>query len=231
MALMLEGGTVGISYVLLDDARMNDYNRLNSRGLTGRSPLEHACKFGSADSIENMLALASINAICQQVIVSSCYLIDSSTDSLGLIDVEKGDRVGMVGFFYPLIKRVEENGAELIIIEKDLKYIEKYPQYKVTMDPSLLSECNKVLCTSTTVFNNTIDDVLSYCSKDAFISIIGPTAGYFPDPLFERGVDVVGGTMVKDGPLFMKLIAAKERWGPATQKFCFKRADYKGLPL
>ncbi len=231
MAVMLESGTVGISYVLLPDQRMEDYNALSGVSLTGQSPVDLALRFGLKDNIDNMLALATLNAICQQVIVSSCYSFDNSTDSLGLIGVEKGDRVGMVGFFYPLIKRVEESGAELVIIEKDDKYIEKYPQYQVSIDPSLLLKCNKVLCTSTTVFNNTIDDVLSSCSKDAFISIIGPTAGYFPDPLFERGVDVVGGTMVTDGNLFMDLIAAKERWGPATQKFCFKRVDYKGLPL
>jgi len=230
MAVMLESGTVGISYVLLPDERMEDYKALSDISFTGKSPLELALKFGSRDEIENMLGLAAVNSICQQVVVSAQYSMDIATDSLGLIDVKSDDRIGMVGFFYPLIKRVEESGAELTIIEKDPKYIEKFPQYKVTMDSSLLSKCNKVLCTSTTVFNNTIDDVLSHCSKDAFISIIGPTAGYFPDPLFEKGVDVVGGTMVTDGELFMNLIAAKERWGAATQKFCFKRADYKGLP-
>ena len=129
------------------------------------------------------------------------------------------------------VKRVEQNGANLVIIEKDEKYIEKYPHLKVTTDPSLLSECNKVLCTSTTVFNNTIDDIISKCSPDVFISIIGPTAGYFPDPLFKRGVDVVGGTLVKDGKLFMELISSKERWGPATRKFCFTRKEYAGLPI
>jgi len=203
MALMLESKTVGISYVMLPDKRMADYNRLSSADFEGQSPVDIALKFGSDDEIENIMGLAALNAICQQVIVSSCYSMDMSTDSLGLIDIQKGDR----------------------------KYVEKYPQFKVTMDPSFLLDCNKVLCTSTTVFNNTIDEIISNCSPDAFISIIGPTAGYFPDPLFEKGVNVVGGTMVKDGELFMKLIAEKERWGPATQKFCFRRDDYSGLPI
>jgi len=231
MAVMLVSKTVGISYVMLPDIRMDDYNLLCSADFEGQSPVDLALKFGSDDEIENMLGLASLNAICQQIIVSSRYSMDISTDSLGLIDVREGDRIGMVGFFYPLIKRVEQKGAELVIIEKDPKYVEKYPQHKVTMDPEVLLDCNKVLCTSTTVFNNTIDDIISNCSPDSFISIIGPTAGYFPDPLFEKGVNVVGGTMVKDGELFMKLIAEKERWGPATQKFSFRRDNYSGLPV
>ena len=32
---------------------------------------------------------------------------------------------------------------------------------------------------------------------------VGPTAGYFPDPLFARGVDVVGGRAVKNGDIVM----------------------------
>jgi uncharacterized protein (DUF4213/DUF364 family) len=231
MAMMLENEAVGISYVLHSDDLMEAYSALKPADFKGRSPHDFAGKFGSADSIENMLGLAAINAICQSIVKSTCYSMDYASDSLGLLSIEKGDRVGMVGFFYPLVKRVEQNGADLVIIEKHEKYIEKYPHLKITTDPSLLSECNKVLCTSTTVFNNTIDDIISKCSPDVFISIIGPTAGYFPDPLFKRGVDVVGGTLVKDGKLFMELIASKERWGPATRKFCFTRKEYAGLPI
>jgi len=231
MAVMLQSKTVGISYVLLPDRRRDDYNRLCTADFIHQSPVDLALNFGSKDEIENMLGLACLNAVCQEVMSSTCYYLDNSSDSLGLLNVQKGDRIGMVGFFYPLLKRVEQSGAELVIIEKDEKYIEKYPQFNVSMDGSRLADCNKVICTSTTVFNNTLDNVLSSCSGNAFISIIGPTAGYFPDPLFDRGVNVVGGTRVTDGDLFMDLIAAKKRWGPATRKFCFRRDQYAGLPL
>jgi len=123
MAVMLESKTVGISYVMLPDKRKADYNRLSAADFEGQSPVDLALKFGSDDEFENMMGLAALNVICQQVILSSCYSIDISTDSLGLIDIEKGDRVGMVGFFYPLIKRVEQKGAELVIIEKDPKSV------------------------------------------------------------------------------------------------------------
>lgn len=231
MAVMLESGSVGISYVLLPNDRKADYGKLSKADFIGQSPVDFALKFGSADDMENMLGLACLNAVCQEVMVTSCYSIDITTDSLGLSDIQKADRVGMVGFFSPLLSRVKEKGAELVIIEKDPEYIEKYPGFDVSLDLSRLSICNKVICTSTTVFNNTLDQVLSVCSRDVFVSIIGPTAGYFPDPLFKRGVNVVGGTRVTDGPLFMGLIAGRKRWGPATQKFCFQRDRYSGLPL
>ena len=105
----------------------------------------------------------------------------------------------------------------------------KFPNLPITMDATKLSICNKILCTSTTILNNSLDEVLAHCSPDAFVSIIGPTAGYFPDPLFARGVDVVGGRIVKNGELFLQLLAEKKRWGEATQRTCFQKKTYAGI--
>jgi uncharacterized protein (DUF4213/DUF364 family) len=128
-----------------------------------------------------------------------------------------------------MIKTIEKAGAELVIIEKKEKLIQKFPKLPITLDPRKLNTCNKILCTSTTILNNSLDEVLAYCSPDAFVSIIGPTAGYFPDPLFARGVDVVGGRVVKDGTQFLQLLAEKKRWGTATQRTCFQKATYAGI--
>jgi uncharacterized protein (DUF4213/DUF364 family) len=77
--------------------------------------------------------------------------------------------------------------------------------------------------------NNSLDEILAYCSPDAFISIIGPTAGYFPDPLFARGVDIVGGRVVKNDALFLQLLSERKRWGDATQRICFQKETYEGI--
>jgi uncharacterized protein (DUF4213/DUF364 family) len=77
--------------------------------------------------------------------------------------------------------------------------------------------------------NHSLDEILAHCSPDAFVSIIGPTAGYFPDPLFARGVDVVGGRVVKNGASFLQLLAERKRWGEATQRTCFQKETYTGI--
>jgi len=59
--------------------------------------------------------------------------------------------------------------------------------------------------------------------------VLGPTAGYFPDPLFARGVDVLGGRIVNDGMLLLQLIEQRKRWGVATQKLCFEAGNYEGF--
>jgi len=157
------------------------------------------------------------------------FAVDDATDSLGLLSVSEGDRVGMVGLFSGLIKTIKKANAELVVIEKDKRLIQKYSDLPITMDATKLSTCNKILCTSTTILNNSLDEILAHCSPDAFVSIIGPTAGYFPDPLFARGVDVVGGRIVKNGELFLQLIAERKRWGDATQRTCFQKKTYAGI--
>jgi uncharacterized protein (DUF4213/DUF364 family) len=229
MALSLEGGAAGVSYVLLPDEQMAAYNALNPENFIEQNPREMALEFGSEDPVKEMISLAAINAICQHVMRETNFAIDEATDSLGLLSIAAGDRIGMVGFFFGLIKKIDQAGAELVVVEKNEAYIKKYTDLNVTPDPSKLNPCNKILCTSTTILNNSLDEILSHCSADAFVSIIGPTAGYFPDPLFERGVDVVGGRVVKDGPSFLQQLADKKRWGQATRRTCFQKITYTSI--
>ena len=229
MAISLADGATGISYVLLPDEKKEKYTALNPADFVGRHPRELALEFGTDDPVKEMISLAAINAICQHVMKETNFALDSATDSLGLLSVSAGDRIGMVGLFFPLIKTIEKAGAEIVIFEKKEQLISKYPDLPITLDTAELNACNKVLCTSTTILNNTLEEILTHCSIDATVSIIGPTAGYFPDPLFARGVDIVGGRVVKNGRLFLQLLAEKKRWGEATQKICFKKETYTGI--
>jgi uncharacterized protein len=227
MALALEGGAGGISYVLLPDRSAEDYRALVPQTFIGTRPEQLAEACGGSDPLRNMLGLAAINAICQQVMRVTGCAAGSSTDSLGLMRIEAGDRVGMVGFFPPLLKYLGQ--AELVIIEKNPQLVERFPNLPVTLDPTALQGCNKVLCTGTTVQNDTLDEVLQQCRTAEHISVLGPSVGYFPDPLFARGVHVLGGRLVNDGRLLLQLIAERQRWGAATQKLCFQASQYPGI--
>ncbi len=226
MAVSLEGGATGISFVLLPDKKMEEYTALQPPDFVGKDPREFALAFGKDDPIREMIGLAMINAICQHVMRETNFAFDSATDSLGLLSVSAGDRVGMVGLFSGLVKPIKKAGAELIVIEKNDQLIKKFPDLPMTLDATKLNKCNKILCTSTTILNNSLDEILAHCPPDAFVSIVGPTAGYFPDPLFARGVDVVGGRVVKNGDQFLQLLKERKRWGDATQRTCFQKETY-----
>jgi uncharacterized protein (DUF4213/DUF364 family) len=231
MALRLGDDSVGISYVLLPEDCRPSYEKLRAEPFASCSPAELAVRFGTADPIEHMLALAALNAMCSHVIRAKHMPLDTATDSLGLLNIQSGDHIGMVGFFRPLIQRIADCGARLTVIELDDSYRKRYPDIHITLDTAELKHCNKVLCTSTTIYNNTLDSILNHCSRDAFVSVIGPTAGFFPEPLFDRGVDVVGGTLIHEGKLFMHLLNEKQRWTGARRKICFQKKTYSAITL
>ena len=229
MAIGLKGGAAGISYVLLPDDKESEYTALRPSDFIGTDSYRLTLDFDRDDPLKEMIGLAAINAVCQHVMRETNFAVDSATDSLGLLSIRQGDRIGMVGLFYGLVKRIKAANAELVVIEKNEQLIQQYPDLPITTDVAQLNRCNKILCTSTTILNNSLDEVLAHRSSDAFVSIIGPTAGYFPDPLFARGVDVVGGRVVKDSEAFLKSITKGERWGDATLRTCFQKETYSGI--
>ena len=126
MALALEGGAGGISYLLLPDERIEEVRHLDPQQFVSKRTEELAADFGCDDPLKDMIALAAINAICQHVMRVSDFTFDDATDSLGLMDLREGDVVGMVGFFPPLLKYLRKVDARLIIIEKDSRLVERF---------------------------------------------------------------------------------------------------------
>ncbi|MBD3254654.1 MAG: hypothetical protein GF383_06150 [Candidatus Lokiarchaeota archaeon] len=228
-ALVLEDGSVGIVFLALSDEIKRLASELDIGFYLDKSPLKIGKKLINSNLFEKTIAMGALNAISQFLFKKSNFKLDFTTDSLGLLDLQKGDIVGMVGFFPPLVKKIEKLDLPLIIIEKKEYLVKKTPDWEVTLDPTHLESCNKVLCTSTAVLNNTIDEVLSHCKNAEKISIIGPTAGFIPDPLFERGVSVIGGTYVHDLNLFVKLVQENRKWGPSTRKYCIQENNYVGF--
>jgi uncharacterized protein (DUF4213/DUF364 family) len=139
----------------------------------------------------------------------------------------------MVGFFPPLVKLIEKIGSKLIIIEKKEVLIQKAKNWLVTLDTSKLKDCklkdcNKILITGTTVLNETLDEVLDYCTNVEKVSVIGPTTSFLPDPLFKRGIDVIGGIYITNPNLLTQAILKSIRWDNSVRKYTIERNKYPG---
>jgi len=227
MAMVLEDNAGGVSYVLNSNEHAAECSSLKSSHFIGQSPEKFASRFGLSNPIDDMVGLAAINAICQHVMRRVPERMDFVTDSMGLMNIQEGEKVGMVGFFRPLLKHVKRAKGKLVIIEKKSELAEMNPEHNITLDSAALEGCTKILITSTTILNDTIDEILSHCSHADYITVLGPTAGYFPDPLFKRGIHSVGGRYIKDGRQLIRAISEGKRWGDATEKLCFQKNNYK----
>ena len=100
----------------------------------------------------------------------------------------------------------------------------------VDFDAAELEACSKVLSTSTILLNHTVDDMLAHCRKAQRIVLIGPSAGCLPEPLFARGVTVVGGSWITDRAGFIDALRRGESWSGFAYKFALAAADWPGLP-
>ena len=226
--IVLADDSTGLTYLNLDDSLKSEDRKCLS-DLKGRSPLELAHEFAEGGGWRSTVAWGALNAIGQSFLRRIDYPFDFAVDSLGSLNLESGDRIGMVGYFPPLVKQVRELAIPLTVVEMKEEFVQSGQNFNVTLDPAQLRHCNKVLCTSTTVINDTIDEILQHCKNAEQIAVIGPTAGFLPDPLFSRQVDIVGCTVVQNSEVFIRRCQKNEHWGETTRKYCINRKDYPGF--
>ena len=236
-ALELDDGALGLSYVLLGGILPRLAASDDPHTIVGMDALQLAREFaaptagaGGDAEIRRTLGFAAANALSRTVMERMGFAPPRAIDSIGGIDPQAGDHVGMVGLFTPLLKQVTAAGAQLTVIELNPDYAGHYDGYRVTLDAAALEDCNKVLSTSTILLNHTVDDMLAHCRKARRIVLIGPSAGCLPEPLFARGVTVVGGSWITDRAGFIDALRRGESWSGFAYKFALGPADWPGLP-
>lgn len=234
-AIELEDGAFGLSYVLLGDT----LDRLLARhgsdragALAGADPMALAQRLADGDEVGRAIALAALNALTDSVWHRIGYEPPPAGNSLGDVVLGPQDHLGMIGFFPPLVQRVAEAGGRLTVVEMNAQMVARqqarYPQIHITLDRTALAGCNTVVGTSTMLLNHTLDEMLAAAPAATRFAVIGPSAGLWPDALFERGVTLLGGTRVTDPQAFAQAMAAGESWSSATRKFAISRAGWPG---
>ncbi len=227
--MTLEDGSVGLVYLLLSNTFEAIQSKEIAERLVGKSPADVALAgFDSGSEIDQALAMGAFNAISQFIFSRSGYELDFTTNALDEIEFSAEDQVGMVGFFPPLVQRLRDRSIPLIVLELKEELVTVEERFEVTLDPDRLFECNKVICTATTLLNSSIEFLLGKCSPKAQIAVIGPTAGFLPDALFELGVDLVGGSRIPDSDRFVENCKADQKWGKTAQKYCMTKGSYPG---
>lgn len=233
-AIELEDGAFGLSYVLLGDT-LASLVRAHGGGalpLAGAEPLALARRLQGGSEVERAIALAAINALTDSVWRRVGYEPPPAGNSLGDVVLGPQDQLGMIGFFPPLVQRVAEAGGRLAVVEMNAEMVERqrerYPNITIGLDRALLAPCNLVVGTSTMLLNHTLDAMLAAAPNAQRFAVIGPSAGLWPDALFERGVTLLGGTRVTDPAAFSAAMAAGESWSAATRKFAIARDGWPG---
>jgi uncharacterized protein len=230
-AIELEDGSLGLSYILLDASarRLVNDGGDPALGLEGADALALARWFTGVPGSRRALGFATVNAITRCLFDRAGFVPAASPDSIGMLDPLATDHIGMIGLFPPLLKDIVAAGAKLTVVELRAELAGEHSGYRVTLDRNELATCNKVIATSTMLLNDSLQAMLSACSDARSFSLIGPGAGCLPDPLFSRGVTLVGGTWITDPDAFRTAIGIGAPWTASARKFAIHREGYPGL--
>lgn len=228
-ALELEDGSLGLSYVLLDGtlARLREAGA--SLDLAGADALTVARRYASADSCARTLGFAAANALTRCLFDRAGFRPGASADSIGQMNPQAGERIGMIGLFRPLLGRILQSGAALTVVELKAELAATSDGYRVTLDANELADCCKVVSTSTLLLNDTLDRMLDRCRNARWFAMVGPSAGCLPDALFARGVTLLGGSWIQDHQGFIAALESGEPRSEFAGKFVLTADSYPGF--
>lgn len=227
-ALELDDGTLGLSYVLLGDTWAGLSRQADRFALAGRATLDVARSYASADPLERTVGFAAVNALTRWLFDRAGFVPPASGDSIGLLDPLPGETVGMIGYFAPLVPRIVARGARVLVVELRADLVGEADGVRVTLDAAELAVCDKVLATGTLLLNDTLETMLQHCRRARRLALVGPSVGCPPDPLFARGVTLLGGSWVTDNAAYLSALQAGESTGAFAWKYALTAAEYPG---
>jgi uncharacterized protein (DUF4213/DUF364 family) len=133
-----------------------------------------------------------------------------SMDALEAAAVCAEDRVAMVGGFLPFIKALKSRVQAMWVVDKHPEALkeDELPFWRAPEQAAeTLAQASVVLITGSSLVEGGIDELLQSARKARRIILAGPTASPWAPPFFERGVDVLGGIRVLDGPKMLQVVA------------------------
>jgi uncharacterized protein (DUF4213/DUF364 family) len=228
-ALELDDGSLGLSYVLLDDTLTRLRVLGPSLGLPGIDALQLARRYVTGQRAQRTLGFAAANALSCCLYRRAGWRPPASADSLGALDPRPGEAIGMIGLFTPLLTRVLASGAQLTVLELKPHLAGQHDGYRVTLDAEELRRCDKVIATGTLVLNDTLERMLALCERARWIALIGPSMGCLPDALFARGVTLLGGSWVAERAAYLDALRRGEVRAGLAQKVAVTPSTYPGF--
>ncbi len=226
--IALEDGSVGLFYAWLGESQAGISARYDAAALAGQPAIALARRFAGADDIERSIGLAAINAITQSLFSQAGYEPPPAANSMAGLNLEAGDHLGLIGYFPSLVRQAGALGVRTTVIERKHHLVRESGDCVVTLDPLRLADCNKVICTAATLINDTIDDMLAYCAGVEVIAVLGPSASFPPEPLFERGVSIVGGSRIDDASTAIAMQQGGSGLRGCSRRYVIERTSWPG---
>jgi len=213
-AVTTSDGGIGLSYTLYENK--TSCMVLNKHiNYEGRPAVELLEKITSANSIERSMALATVNALNYDFALTLSEDKDNSV-MLNAFKIGEGTKVAMVGFIGPLVNIIEQRKAVLEILDYSRGIGQKDDFYT-----KLRNWADVLLLTSTSVLNNTTEEILENVHQDVKTAMLGPSTPMVAEAFDHLPVHMLAGTV----PLDKENLLGAIRHGmgtPVLQKYSRK---------
>jgi uncharacterized protein (DUF4213/DUF364 family) len=199
-AVQLDDGRTGLAYTMQRERLDCCSFFRGSLPLVGK-PAEELLRFLESDNpLEVTVGLATANAISNVLPPRG-----GAGDVLSAIELFPTDVVGMVGYFGPLVRQLEERVARLEIFEESPT---RGLALRSALDaPETLRQCQVACITSTAILNDTIDRLLESASACREVILLGPSTPLLPQAFDGSPVTMLSGMVVHDPHGIMRVVS------------------------
>jgi uncharacterized protein len=167
-AVQLDDGRTGVAYTLGREQLRGCTAFAGKRPIAG-SPAEEVLRYLDSEGlVESALGLATANAIANTDPVRGL-----KGDVLKSVKLFPTDTVAMVGFFAPLVAELQGRVADLEIFEEQTGLL---PHLRNSSEAvSEIPKYDVALITSTTILNDTLDELLEASRGCREVVLLGPS--------------------------------------------------------
>ena len=198
-AVVTSDGGVGLAYTYFEDKKSCMVLN-NSIDYEGRAAVELLEKIKSDSPIERSMALALVNALNHQ---KALLLPEDENNEImfEIFKITKGTKVAMVGYFGPLIKRFEQKGAVLEVLDRSRGLGRVGDFYK-----KLKNWADVLFLTSTSILNNSTEEILANAHTRVKTVMLGPSTPMVKKAFEHLPVHMLAGTVPLDKDSILKAV-------------------------
>lgn len=198
----LDNGIMGVCFTPRSNsgscAHYSGAGSLSEKNVLALCPLMQ-----SGHPLERSVGVAAVNALSHTIMdLHPDQYQFSEHDFLDLLPfhAHESNKVGMVGHIGPFMSFLKKRADSLVVVDDnpDLKIGAMKTGPVITRDVTALKEADIVIITGSSAAVGGFDAALDAAESARFIGVVGPSAGWLPQPAFRRGVHAVAATKITD---------------------------------
>jgi uncharacterized protein len=199
-AVQLDNCRTGVAYTLGKELFGGCTAFSGKRPIAGSPAVEALRYLDSEGLVESAVGLATANAIANAVPSQGV-----TGDVLKSVELLPTDDIAMVGFFAPLVAELQDRVAELEIFEERTGLL---PHLRPSAEAvSALPKYDVALITSTTIINDTVDELLESARDCREIVLLGPSTPLIAEAFEGTAVTWLSGMTVDDAAGLLRVVS------------------------